>query len=98
MISAFICMNVKHEKIHEVAQNLVDKKEVREIYSVPGKYDLIAIVKVAENEDLENFVTEHLLKTASIQRTKTVMAFRVYSEYDSEHMFSIGMGSEAKID
>jgi len=97
MISAFICMNVKHNKIHEVAQNLINKKEVQEIYSVPGKYDLIAIVKVLENEALENFVTEHMLKINDVLKTTTVVAFRVYSEYDAEHMFSIGMSSGTKI-
>ena len=86
MVTALVCINVDHEKINEVAQKLVDKQKVTEVYSVSGKYDLVAIVRVKKNEMLEEFITEHLLKLKGIQKTETMVALRTYSNYDLASM------------
>ncbi len=89
MVTSIILLNVKRHKINDVANLLADRSEVSEVYSVSGKYDLIAIVRVAENDELSEFVTNHLSKIKGIKKTDTMLAFKAYSKHDLEVMFSI---------
>lgn len=91
MVTAITVLNVERGKINEVAEQLVEIDGVSEVYSVGGRYDLIAIIRVRHNEDLADVVTEHIRKIEGIQRTETMLAFRAYSRHDLEEMFSIGM-------
>jgi DNA-binding Lrp family transcriptional regulator len=91
MVTAITVLNVERGKINEVAEQLVEIDGVSEVYSVGGRYDLIAIIRVRHNENLADVVTEHIRKIEGIQRTETMLAFRAYSRHDLEAMFSIGM-------
>ncbi len=91
MVTAIILMNVERSKINEVAEELQSVQGVSEVYSVSGKYDLIAIVRVAKNDDLANLVTNNLHTFDSILKTETMLAFKAYSRHDLESMFSLGM-------
>jgi len=46
MISAIILMNIERHKINETAELLNEMTEISEVFSVSGRYDLIAIVRV----------------------------------------------------
>lgn len=90
MVTSFILMNVERTKINEVAGQLVEIKGISEVYSVSGKYDLIAIVRVPSNDDLAMLVTENLRNLKSILKTETMLAFKTFSKHDLEAMFAIG--------
>lgn len=94
MVTAFILLNVERKVINEVAAVLADTHGVSEVYSVGGRYDLIAIIRVKSNETLSDVVTNHLVKIDGIQKTETLLAFRAYSRHDLENMFSIGLEEE----
>ena len=49
------------------------------------------IIRVKENEDLATVVTEQIRSVEGIERSETLIAFRVYSRYDLEMAFSLGM-------
>jgi DNA-binding Lrp family transcriptional regulator len=83
-------MNAERERIAAVPDELLKISGVTEIYSVAGDFDLVAIVRVKEAEDLAKVVTEGFVKVRGITRTMTLIAFRLYSNYDLEHMFQIG--------
>jgi DNA-binding Lrp family transcriptional regulator len=91
MVTAITVLNVERDKINRVAEQLVEIQGVSEVYSVGGRYDLIAIIRVKRNEDLADVVTEHIRKIDGIKKTETMLAFRAYSRHDLEEMFSIGM-------
>jgi len=91
MVTAITLMNVERDKINHVAEQLVDIQGVSEVYSIGGRYDLVAIIRVKHNEDLADVVTEHIRKIEGIQKTETLLAFRAYSRHDLEGIFSIGM-------
>jgi DNA-binding Lrp family transcriptional regulator len=93
MVTAITVMNVERGKINEVAEQLVNVPGVSEVYSVGGRYDLIAIVRVKHTDDLANVVTEHIRKVEGIQKTETMLAFRAYSRHDLEDIFAVGMES-----
>jgi len=90
-VTSIILIEVERTKINEVAAELAAMKGISEVYSVSGKYDLVAIARVSGNEELSDLVTNHLLKISSILKTETMLAFRAFSKYDLETMFSIGL-------
>lgn len=90
MVTAIVLLTVERNKINEVANRLADMEGITEVYSVAGEYDLAAIIRVKENEQLADLVTNHMLKVEGIIKSETLIAFRVYSRHDLESMFSIG--------
>ena len=91
MVSAVILLVVEKSRINEVAEQLVELSAITEVYSVAGQYDLVAVARVADNEAIATAVTNQMLKIEGIIRTETLIAFRAYSRYNLERMFSIGM-------
>ena len=89
MITSIILIKVKRNKVNEVADKLVDIPEISEVYSVAGKYDLVAIVRVKENDDLASLVTNKLSVFGDIKKTDTMLAFKAYSRHDLDSMFSL---------
>ena len=72
------------------AQQLVELKGVAEVFSVAGQYDLVAIVRVKENEELAEVVSEKMRKLQGVQLTETMIAFRVFTKAAVEGMFDLG--------
>ena len=90
MVTSIILMNTERSKINEVAEQLAEMEGISEVYSVSGNYDLVAIARVASNEELSNLVTKKLLTINFILKTETMLAFKAFSRHDLETMFSIG--------
>jgi len=90
MVTAFVLMKVQRDRIAAVTQKLPDIPGIAEVYSVAGEYDVVAVARVKENEQLAKLVTEDLIAVEGILDTTTLIAFRQYSRYDLERMFSIG--------
>lgn len=91
MVTAVILINAERSRIASAAQEILKLQGITEVYSVAGDYDLIAIARVRENEQLAKLVTEDLIVVEGITRTNTLIAFRQFSEYDLERMFSLGL-------
>ena len=90
MVTAIVLMNADRMQIKDVAQKLVDKHQVTEVFSVAGRYDLIAMVRVKSTEEVADTFTEKIGSLQGITVTETLIAFQTYSRHDLEHMFSIG--------
>ncbi len=90
MVSAIVLINTERKRINEVAEKLVQIDGITEVYSVAGEYDLIAIVRVADNQSMADVVTGQMSKVEGIVKTRTMIAFTVLSKHDLERMFSIG--------
>jgi DNA-binding Lrp family transcriptional regulator len=88
MVNALVLLNVERDKINGVAETLAALDGVTEVYSVAGKYDLAAIIRVRENEQLATLVTDQIRSLKGIQSSETLIAFRAYSKYDLEMAFS----------
>jgi DNA-binding Lrp family transcriptional regulator len=89
MVTAIVLLNVEKSKVHPAAETLADMKEITEVYSVAGKYDLAVILRHKIDEKIEKMVTEKILKVDGVTGSETLVAFRVYSRYDLERMFEI---------
>ena len=91
MTNAIVLLKVDKDRINEVAETIVDLEGVSEVYSVAGRYDLAVVVRAQGDAQLASLVTEQVLKAQGIVSSETLIAFRTYSRYDLERMFSIGM-------
>ena len=89
MVTSIILMNVIRNQVSEIAERLAAMPEISEAYSVSGRYDLIAVVRVKTNDELAGLVTERLAKIDGIEKTDTMLAFKAYSKHDLEAMFAI---------
>ena len=91
MVTAIVLASVKRDEINETAQELLKIKGVSEVYSIAGDWDLAIIIRVQDNDGLADVVTNHMLRLCAIEKTKTLLGFRAYSNFDLDRMFSIGI-------
>jgi len=89
MVTAIVLLKVKRDLVNSIASNLSELNGVTEVYSVAGRYDLAVIIRVKDNEELAEIVTNRMLKTEGITDSETLITFRVYSRHDLESMFSL---------
>ena len=89
MVAAVVLIRAERESIPTAARAVADIEGVAEVYSVSGDWDLVAIIRVPEWERIAGVVTEKLAKIAGIERTNTLVAFRVYSRRDIESAFDM---------
>lgn len=91
MVTAVVLIKAQTDKVPELAQQMADLEGVTEVFSVAGQYDLVALVRVKENEDLARVISEKMRKLAGINSSETLIAFKVYSRKDIEAAYSIGL-------
>ncbi len=91
MVTALVLLNVKRGKINEVGEQMAAIRGVSEVYSVGGRFDLVAVIRVQTNEEMAEIVTEQMLHIDGITDSETLIAFRMFSKHDLEAMFSIGI-------
>ena len=90
MVNAIVLLNVERTHINAVAEKLADLAHVSEVYSVSGRYDLIALIRVMDVDDLASVVTREISQVEGIAHSETLLAFRTYSRHDLERLFSVG--------
>ena len=88
MVTAVVLMNVRTDETVRVANELADMDGVSEVFSVAGNYDLVAMLRVKDNEALADLVTTRIRAVAGITQTQTLIAFRAYSRREIESLFA----------
>jgi DNA-binding Lrp family transcriptional regulator len=91
VITTIVLIKADPKRIPECAMQLAGIEGVQEVYSVSGEWDLVAIVRVAEYDQIAHVVTERFPAVDSIERTQTLTAFRAYSKKDLEQAWDIGL-------
>jgi DNA-binding Lrp family transcriptional regulator len=89
-VHAVVLIQCEVDEIPEAAQVIADIDGVSEVYSVAGEFDLVAIVRVADHEELAKVIPGGIAKVEGVERTETLISFQVYSRHDLERLFSIG--------
>lgn len=90
MITAFVLIKTDATRIPEAAQEISELEGIREVYSVTGEWDLIAIARVARHEELADVIADRLSKVRSVVSTTTQISFRAYSQHDLDAAFALG--------
>lgn len=90
MVHAFLLIRAEPARVAPLSEELVDIDGIAEVYSVAGDVDLVAIVRVAEHDQLADVVTRHVAKLDGIVETRTMVAFQAYSRKDLDALWDIG--------
>jgi len=90
MITTIVLIRCTPQATPQAAIRLAGIEGVSEVYSVSGEWDLVAIVKVSEYEQIARVVTEEFPRISGIERTQTLTAFRAYSKKDLEQAWDVG--------
>ncbi|MDF3297155.1 Lrp/AsnC family transcriptional regulator [Streptomyces tropicalis] len=93
MITAIVLIKTSVDRIPEIAEQIAALESVSEVFSVTGTYDLIAMVRVSQHEDLAEVIPGRISRIPGVEGTDTHVAFRTYSQHDLEAAFSIGLDS-----
>lgn len=91
MITTIVLVQADPKAIAQCATTLAGIPGVSEVYSVSGAWDLVAIVRVPQLEQVARVVTEGFAHVPGILRTQTLTAFRAYSRTDLEQAWAIGV-------
>jgi DNA-binding Lrp family transcriptional regulator len=91
MITAFVMLSVEPGRVKSLAEELLAVKGVTEVYSVAGPFDLIAIVRVREHDQLSDLVTEVIANRPGITSTETMIAFRAFAKRELDAVWDIGV-------
>ena len=91
MITTIVLIRAEPSSLRKTAQRLAEIDGVTEVYSVSGEWDLVAIVKVPEYDQIAHVVTEVFPTVPGLQRTQTLTAFRAYSRKDLQQAWDIGV-------
>ena len=89
VVAAVVLINAERDHIPRAAREIAEIEGVAEVYSVAGDWDLIAVLRVPEWDDIATVVTEQLRRVTGIVRTNTLVSFRVYSRKDLESAFDM---------
>ena len=82
MITAVVLIQTEREKVNSVGEILAEIDGIVEVYSVSGRYDLVAIIRLETNEKLAELMTEKITSVEGITDTESMIAFRKISKKD----------------
>ena len=88
MVHAVVLIEAEPDKVPELAEQIADIDGITAVYSVAGRYDLVANLRVPDNEAVADLVSGKVRSLDGIVRTETLIAFRVYSREDVEGIFA----------
>jgi DNA-binding Lrp family transcriptional regulator len=91
MVTAFILMNVERPRLRSIADDLLSIDGITEVYSVAGPYDVVAVARVKEHEQLNELVTEHVGALDGVETTETLIAFKSFAKKDLGLLWDIGI-------
>ena len=90
VVNAIVLIKAERGAVNNVAQKIIAVDGVSEVFSVAGRYDLVAILRAKSNEHVAEIVTQAVQDTQGILDTETLLAFKAYDREDLEAAFSIG--------
>jgi DNA-binding Lrp family transcriptional regulator len=90
VITAIVLIKADVARIPETAAAIAQILQVSEVYSVTGEFDLVAMIRVRDHDQLADVIPGTVNKVPGVTHTETHIAFRAYSRHDLESAFAIG--------
>jgi len=91
MVTAIVLIKAETSRIPDLANQIAETPGISEVFSVAGRYDLVAIVRVSKNDELADVISDRMRHLEGIVETETMIAFRAYSKYELEAGFELGL-------
>jgi DNA-binding Lrp family transcriptional regulator len=90
VVTAIVLIKANVASIPETAEAIAQIPAVTEVYSVTGEFDLVAMVRVRDHDELGDVIPGTLNRVVGVTHTETHIAFRTYSRHDLEAAFALG--------
>ena len=91
MVTAIVLIKSERNRIPDLAQKIANMEGVSEVFSVAGRFDLVALVKVPQNEGLADVVSDAMRHQDGMLETETLIAFRAFSQQEMAAGFDLGL-------
>lgn len=91
MANAIVLIDVESGKVNEAAQAVAEIRGVREVYSVAGDIDMVAVVNAVDHDELTDIIPGGIAKVEGVTRTRTLMAFKTFSGKDMAAAYDLGL-------
>ncbi|NCF71998.1 MAG: Lrp/AsnC family transcriptional regulator [Gammaproteobacteria bacterium] len=91
MVTAIVLIKAETSRIPDLANQIAETPGISEVFSVAGRYDLVAIVRVSKNDELAEVISDKMRHLEGIVETETMIAFRAYSKHELEAGFELGL-------
>lgn len=88
MVSAIVLILCDKGTINTTAEALSQIPGITEVHTVSGRVDLVAVIRVSNNEHLAEIITDKMLNVPGVSHTETLISFRAFSRYNLESLFS----------
>lgn len=80
MPTAIVLLKTDRKRVTRIAEQLLEFRDVSEVYSVSGRFDLLVVIRCNSIDKIETVITDDLLKTDGILDSETMFAFRSYDK------------------
>lgn len=80
MPTAIVLLKTDRKRVTPIAEQLLELRDVSEVYSVSGRFDVLAVIRCDSIDKIESVITDELLKTDGILESETMFAFRSYDK------------------
>ena len=88
MVTAIIQINVERDLIFDVIDKILKVDGIMEVHSVAGEYDLAAIARVEDNQQLSMILSDKMChQIKGITLTKTLISLGSYYNFDAKTAF-----------
>ncbi len=88
MVTAIILVNVERDLIMDVVDEVLKIDGIKEVHSIAGEYDLAAIARVEDNQQLSMILADKMChQIKGITHTKTLISLGSYYNFDVEAAF-----------
>ena len=76
MVTAFVLINVEDQKLQDILTRIKAYEGIKEVHVVAGEYDMVAVARVDDNTKLASLLTDRLIHTPGVKRTKTLISLQ----------------------
>ncbi|MCY0149994.1 MULTISPECIES: Lrp/AsnC ligand binding domain-containing protein [Hoeflea] len=74
----FVEFQCKLGQAYAVADEIANREIASEIYSVSGRFDLMAKFYIEDDVDIGRFIAEQVHTVPGIERTQTMLTFKAF--------------------
>ena len=78
MRAVFVQVQCYPGKTYEVAEAILEREIVSEMYSTSGEYDLLLKLYIEDDVDIGKFIDEKVANGPGIFRTLTTLTFKAF--------------------
>lgn len=90
MVTAIILLNVERQLLTDVIKQILNVKGIVEVHAVVGEYDLAAVARVKDNQQLSGIIADKMCnQIKGITRSKTLISLDSEYNYDAASVYGI---------